>query len=65
MKIIHMSWRETGAQASGDRRRARNLCDGIYSRTDECWILFDQHLLTHWRIGQKWFEECLVDWDVR
>jgi deoxyribodipyrimidine photo-lyase len=22
-----------------------------------------KHLLTHWRIGQKWFEECLVDWD--
>jgi deoxyribodipyrimidine photo-lyase len=22
-----------------------------------------KHLLCHWRIGQKWFEECLVDWD--
>ncbi|MEK0163330.1 deoxyribodipyrimidine photo-lyase [Phaeobacter sp. A36a-5a] len=22
-----------------------------------------KHMLTHWRIGQKWFEECLVDWD--
>ena len=23
-----------------------------------------KHLMCHWRIGQKWFEDCLVDWDV-
>ncbi|MGR3436070.1 MAG: cryptochrome/photolyase family protein [Shimia sp.] len=22
-----------------------------------------KHLMTHWRIGQRWFEEHLVDWD--
>jgi deoxyribodipyrimidine photo-lyase len=22
-----------------------------------------KHLLAHWRIGQKWFENCLIDWD--
>ena len=22
-----------------------------------------KHLLCHWQIGQKWFEECLIDWD--
>lgn len=22
-----------------------------------------KHMLKHWRIGQKWFEECLIDWD--
>ncbi len=22
-----------------------------------------KHLLCHWRIGQKWFEDCLADWD--
>lgn len=22
-----------------------------------------KHLMTHWRIGQKWFEEHLIDWD--
>ena len=22
-----------------------------------------KHLLTHWRIGLKWFEDCLIDWD--
>jgi len=22
-----------------------------------------KHLLSHWRIGQKWFEDCLIDWD--
>lgn len=22
-----------------------------------------KHLLTDWRIGQRWFEECLIDWD--
>ena len=22
-----------------------------------------KHLLCHWQIGQKWFENCLVDWD--
>jgi len=23
-----------------------------------------KHLLSHWRIGQHWFEECLIDWDA-
>jgi len=22
-----------------------------------------KHLLTHWRVGQDWFAECLADWD--
>ena len=22
-----------------------------------------KHLMSHWRIGQKWFEDCLADWD--
>ena len=22
-----------------------------------------KHLMTHWRIGQRWFEDCLIDWD--
>jgi deoxyribodipyrimidine photo-lyase len=22
-----------------------------------------KHLRAHWRIGQRWFEECLIDWD--
>jgi len=22
-----------------------------------------KHLLTDWRVGQRWFEECLTDWD--
>ena len=22
-----------------------------------------KHLMTHWRVGLKWFEECLIDWD--
>ena len=22
-----------------------------------------KHLLTDWRIGQRWFESCLIDWD--
>ncbi len=22
-----------------------------------------KHLGCHWRIGQRWFEECLTDWD--
>ncbi|UXX83148.1 cryptochrome/photolyase family protein [Roseovarius pelagicus] len=22
-----------------------------------------KHLMTHWRVGQKWFDECLTDWD--
>jgi deoxyribodipyrimidine photo-lyase len=22
-----------------------------------------KHLMTHWRIGRDWFEECLIDWD--
>ena len=22
-----------------------------------------KHMMTHWRIGLQWFEDCLVDWD--
>ena len=22
-----------------------------------------KHLMTDWRVGQKWFEDCLIDWD--
>ena len=22
-----------------------------------------KHLMTHWRVGLKWFEHCLIDWD--
>lgn len=22
-----------------------------------------KHLLTDWRVGRRWFEECLIDWD--
>ncbi len=22
-----------------------------------------KHLMTHWKIGMRWFEDCLVDWD--
>lgn len=22
-----------------------------------------KHMLKHWRIGQRWFQECLIDWD--
>jgi deoxyribodipyrimidine photo-lyase len=22
-----------------------------------------KHLMTHWRVGQIWFEQCLIDWD--
>ncbi len=22
-----------------------------------------KHLMTHWRVGLNWFEDCLVDWD--
>jgi deoxyribodipyrimidine photo-lyase len=22
-----------------------------------------KHLMCHWRIGQKWFADCLIDWD--
>jgi len=22
-----------------------------------------KHLMSHWKIGQAWFEDCLIDWD--
>ena len=22
-----------------------------------------KHLMTHWKIGQAWFDDCLIDWD--
>ncbi|MEO1456384.1 MAG: deoxyribodipyrimidine photo-lyase [Pseudomonadota bacterium] len=26
--------------------------------------LLTKHLMTHWQIGEAWFRECLVDWDI-
>ncbi len=26
-------------------------------------IFLTKHLMTHWRVGKRWFEECLTDWD--
>ncbi len=23
-----------------------------------------KHLMTHWRVGQEWFRDCLTDWDI-
>ncbi|MDT0683980.1 deoxyribodipyrimidine photo-lyase [Roseicyclus sp. F158] len=23
-----------------------------------------KHLMCHWKIGMKWFEDCLIDWDI-
>ncbi len=23
-----------------------------------------KHLMTHWKIGMRWFEDCLTDWDI-
>lgn len=23
-----------------------------------------KHLMTHWRVGQAWFDDCLTDWDI-
>ena len=23
-----------------------------------------KHLMTHWRVGEAWFRECLIDWDI-
>jgi len=25
--------------------------------------LLTKHMLTHWRIGEAWFRDCLIDWD--
>ncbi len=25
--------------------------------------LLTKHLMTDWRVGEKWFSECLIDWD--
>ena len=22
-----------------------------------------KHLMAHWKIGMRWFDECLIDWD--
>ena len=22
-----------------------------------------KHLMTHWKVGMNWFEDCLIDWD--
>lgn len=22
-----------------------------------------KHLMTHWRVGERWFNDCLIDWD--
>ncbi|MEM6487554.1 MAG: deoxyribodipyrimidine photo-lyase [Pseudomonadota bacterium] len=26
--------------------------------------LLTKHLMTHWRVGEAWFRDCLIDWDI-
>ncbi|MEL6773357.1 MAG: deoxyribodipyrimidine photo-lyase [Pseudomonadota bacterium] len=26
--------------------------------------LLTKHLMTHWQVGEAWFRDCLIDWDI-
>ena len=59
---------EKGQDGHGrvDARDARDVCHGADAqpRARCSWPPYlTKHLLSHWKIGMDWFEDCLVDWD--
>ena len=37
--------------------------DAQQSKND-CWIIFTKNLLLHWKLGEDWFFDTLVDADI-
>ncbi len=61
-----MRWRQgrTGIQFVDAAMREMYVTGTMHNRARMIAASYlTKHLLTHWRVGLKWFEECLIDWD--
>ncbi|MCY4171333.1 MAG: deoxyribodipyrimidine photo-lyase [Bacteroidetes bacterium] len=73
----HFPWREDNDDAERWRRgmtgvdmvdaamREMYVTGTMHNRTRMIVASFlTKHLMTDWRVGQAWFRECLIDWDI-
>ncbi|MEM7239971.1 MAG: deoxyribodipyrimidine photo-lyase, partial [Pseudomonadota bacterium] len=61
------AWRrgQTGIEMVDAAMREMYVTGTMHNRTRMLAASFlTKHLLTHWRVGEAWFRDCLVDWDV-
>ena len=72
----HFAWRGDNADAERWRRgitgieivdaamREMYVTGTMHNRTRMIVASFlTKHLLTHWKVGEAWFRDCLIDWD--
>jgi len=60
-------WRRgmTGIEIVDAAMREMYVTGTMHNRTRMIVASFlTKHLMTGWRIGQAWFRECLIDWDI-
>jgi deoxyribodipyrimidine photo-lyase len=60
-------WRRgmTGYEMVDAAMREMYVTGTMHNRTRMLAASFlTKHLLTHWRVGDAWFRDCLIDWDV-
>ncbi len=73
----HFPWREDNEDAEAWRRgmtgiemvdaamREMYVTGTMHNRTRMLTASFlTKHLMTDWKIGEEWFRECLIDWDI-
>lgn len=59
-------WRRgtTGIEIVDAAMREMYVTGTMHNRTRMVVASFlTKHLLTHWKVGEAWFRECLIDWD--
>ena len=60
-------WRRgmTGIEMVDAAMREMYVTGTMHNRTRMLVASFlTKHLLTHWKVGEAWFRECLIDWDI-
>lgn len=60
-------WRRgmTGIEMIDAAMREMYVTGTMHNRTRMLVASFlTKHLMTHWRVGEAWFRECLIDWDI-
>ncbi len=61
------AWRRgmTGIEMVDAAMREMYVTGIMHNRTRMLTASFlTKHLMTDWRIGEEWFRECLIDWDI-
>ncbi|WP_415402956.1 cryptochrome/photolyase family protein [Tateyamaria sp. SN3-11] len=61
-----MSWKQgrTGIQFVDAAMREMYVTGRMHNRGRMIVASYlTKHLLTHWKVGQSWFDDCLIDWD--